>query len=433
MEKTIRYLINFLAGNSEADFSSIIGYTANQEEFSRYKVVIIPAAFFNADYYGKPSSIPVLPLQQINNIPLLYGTPKLEKIEATLVVHADIIASTYFLVTRYEEWVKPNCRDSHGRFPGKASLPFRAGFIHRPIVDEYSDLLQQWLTECGVTVPHKKEGIAKLFLTHDVDQISHYRCLKGLAGSLLQNKFGKALKSYFGKIENDPLFTFPFLFETNSSFSTNTGIPTESVFFFKSLIHYLPEDKPYYDLFSKDAQYLLHLCHLNKAEIGVHASYFSGDNPEIISHEKDQLELAYGNFIHYNRHHYLRTKEPADMTELINAGITDDFTLGYADVAGFRLGTCRSIKWINLPNKELSDLTLHPLIIMDRTLSDNRYMNMSFSDALNYCKQLIDKVHTHHGEVVLLWHNQSLVQTEAFNHGKLYADLLHYITSISKQ
>ena len=39
------------------------------------------------------------------------------------------------------------------------------------------------------------------------------------------------------------------------------------------------------------------------------------------------------------------------MVWLEKAGITDDFTIGYPDVAGFRLGTSRPVHWINPENK----------------------------------------------------------------------------------
>lgn len=114
--------------------------------------------------------MPKLPLEEIEGVPLLFGSSKTEWQGDTWVVHADIIASAYFLLTRYEEIRKRNIRDIHGRFPGKESLPFKAGFIHRPIVDEYGRLLRRWLRQARVQsavepTPH----IQKVWLTHDVD------------------------------------------------------------------------------------------------------------------------------------------------------------------------------------------------------------------------------------------------------------------------
>ena len=87
----------------------------------------------------------------------------------TLVLHADLIASTYFLISRYEEMVQPNKRDVHGRFPGKESLPYRAGFIDSPLVDEYGKLLRSQLRGTGCKVPESQQQIRKIYLTHDVD------------------------------------------------------------------------------------------------------------------------------------------------------------------------------------------------------------------------------------------------------------------------
>jgi hypothetical protein len=428
MQETISYLINFLAGSSDTDYTAIVGYTANQEEFSKYKIVIIPSTFFDSNSYGKHSSIPTLPLQEINNIPLLFGSPKVEKIKDTLVVHADIIASAYFLLTRYEEWIRTDCRDIHGRFPGKESIPSRAGFIHRPIVDEYGKLLQSWLTEYGISVTEKKPQTSKIYLTHDVDQASKHRSVKGFLRALTTGE--NPFKSFFGKIENDPLFTFPWIFKENKNLKEALkDTEVESIFFFKSLSDYLPEDKPYYDLYSKDIQLLLQQCEANKVQIGLHTSYLSGDNLDKISVEKKQLEQAIGHNIAYNRHHYLRSKEPMDMETLLHAGITDDFTMGYADVAGFRLGTCKAVKWINLQTKEISSLVLHPLTVMDRSLSEERYMHLNYGDALTYCKALVDKTRKFNGELVLLWHNTELIESNKFPHKNLYKEVLAYINT----
>jgi len=60
--------------------------------------------------------------------------------------------------------VRKNVRDIYGRFPGKESLPYRAGFIDRPLVDEYGRLLRRQLREMGVEVPEPPKQIKKYIL-----------------------------------------------------------------------------------------------------------------------------------------------------------------------------------------------------------------------------------------------------------------------------
>lgn len=131
--------------------------------------------------------------------------------------------------------------------------------------------------------------------------------------------------------------------------------------------------------------------------------------------------------IHLNRHHYLASREPEDLTKLIKAGITDDFTMGYADVSGFRLGTCRPVKWINPMTRQLTSLTLHPLSVMDCTLSESQYMGLSPDEAYQYCAELVREIRQHRGEIVWLWHNTSFAGTESDYHKKLYVRLLNLL------
>ena len=137
----------------------------------------------------------------------------------------------------------------------------------------------------------------------------------------------------------------------------------------------------------------------------MHSSYEAGINPGLIAQEHNNLENAIIQPVKYNRHHYLSSRDPRDMEELEKAGITDDFTMGYADVAGFRLGTTRPVRRIDPYTGIVNSLKLHSITVMDCTLNEQKYMNMTSQEAEVYCLDLIDKVKEMNGELVLLWHN----------------------------
>ena len=83
----------------------------------------------------------------------------------------------------------------------------------------------------------------------------------------------------------------------------------------------------------------------------------------------------------------------------------------------------------NLPRHpktmQLTPLTLHPLTVMDCTLSNDNYMNLPEDEAYFLCQQLFDKVYQYHGELVLLWHNHIL--SNGSYHRSLYPELLQHI------
>ena len=423
MQETITYIIEFLLhGNTH--LIPEVGYTNDVNQFNRYRVVIIPSNFFDDNVYGTAKSMPQLPLENIEQTPLLFGKPLLRKEGNTLLIEADIIASSYFLLSRYEEMLNPKTlRDERGRFIGKKSLPYQAGFIDRPIVDEYGQLLRGWLRQQGCDVTEPEATYNNIFLTHDVDSVAHFRHFRGTVGGFLRGLLHKGcaikvvLKSLFS-LEKDPAYTFPWLLKQNANVKNS-----HTIFFVKAEKKGDKLDYPHYKLKGDDAKQFFRMAANSPCEIGLHASYASGKDLERIVSEQKRLQKAVGKNIISNRHHYLRSLQAKDMELLIDAGITDDYTLGYADIAGFRLGTCRAVKWINPTTKEVTQLTLHPLTVMDCTLSNDNYMNLNYADALLYVNKLLNKTKEHGGDIVLLWHNTSISDEKSY-HMKLYQEVL---------
>jgi hypothetical protein len=226
------YTLGVLLGEDKDAVQRYIAYCEPETQLSNEtRVCIIKSGLFDKDY-GQRASLPKLPLKEVESVPLLYGTPKIQRENNKLVVHADIIASTYFLVTRYEEMVRCDIRDEHGRFPGRQSLPFRAGFINRPIVEEYAALLRKWLRDSGVNITEPKRRFSVL-LTHDVDRLRKYRRpLRCIAAALLGRHpirtIAECIHVVLG-VKKDPYDTFEEMIDLDATFVASKGnIPCAS-------------------------------------------------------------------------------------------------------------------------------------------------------------------------------------------------------------
>lgn len=439
IQEIIRYIFQFLLRTEDEETLKLVAYTSDKEDFEKYKLVIKPSRFFDADFYGNDVSMPILPLPLLKsptgNLGVLFGEPNIEKTGNTLVIHADFIASAYFLISRYEEMICPNVRDQHGRFIGKESVAYRANFLYRPIVDEYGKILRHYAREAGLNVEEPPAKMAHIYLTTDVDKLAHYRNPKSTAKAaamffIRPKKALTAIKTYFGSVASDPWYTFPWLFKLGNDLKRSlASTKVTQIAFIKAGGGVLSEDQPLQQAENKDFKTLFELCKKENVTIGLHPSYQAGIEPKLVLSEKEKLEQAFGQSITFTRNHYLCNREPKDFNALIEAGFTDDFTMGYADVAGFRLGTCRAVRWIDPKAQKLTSLTLHPLAIMDNTLNDSRYMNLNLQEAYRYSTRLLEQIKQHHGEATLLWHNLSVEKENVLYHRKLYGKIMDYLKS----
>lgn len=397
-------------------------------------VQIVPSSLFG-EPYGTGGSLPALPLPEIDGIPLLFGEPALRRRGNVLVAKADVLASAYFLLTRYEEWVRRDVRDAHGRFSGRESLPYRAGFIDRPIVEEYGELLRKWAGELGIHLAAPKRRFSVL-LTHDVDSVgmkrTPFHALRALAGGLLGRQpcrmaLHRAAAALY--LAADPINNFNDVIRLDRRLADRCPPGRcRSIYFFAAGGR--PPFDGNYDIRGRAARDVVRRVLASDAGIGLHASYEAGRRPELLAAEHAALVEATEVPIHKNRHHYLGWREPEDGHALAAAGITWDSSLGYADVAGFRLGVCRPVPLFDPIRRCLLGIEEHPLIVMDRTLSGPRYMGLDEEAAFARVCKLAEATCRHRGEFVVLWHNEVLASTENTYHQSLYPRVLDHLAQL---
>ena len=450
LSKKIRqYLIDFLVGSlwvqSEGEDRyqrrfEAIGYTDDPEEMKLYPIVIIPSGFFKLDVYGTEQAMPTLPLSTWRGIPLLFGEPREEWSAdgSRLIIHADILASTYFLISRYEEVYRRNERDTYGRFPGKSSLPYRAGFLHRPIVDEYGEALRQIILEEGIAMRYnlrleeRPQTFSRVNLTHDLSRPYNYRGWRSFLRAWLKEKKSpwEAARLSFSSDVEDDYYTFPKFLKWDRATCDSLGKERADIFFFIRMPSRHPLDKPYYSLHSHYLRSILAVGEKYKVLLSLQCSYAAGHQSELISRERHLFERTFRRRPRGLRHNKLTSCEPEDLLQAYASGFRNDYSMGYADVAGFRLGTCRAVKFINPNTRLLTELILHPLVLRDLTLSDPRYMALDAEEAKRIAHELIRVTARYNGELTLLWHNDLLSQKTHPWHSVLYRSMLRLIEEL---
>ena len=383
MQAIIDYIITFLLyGNSPA--AKQVGYTADESQWEKYRVVIVPNGLL-----GKEIIMPHLDELQVEQLEAADDQP------TRWIIRTDMVYNTFFFISRAEELINTQ-RDEHGRFAAKYSLLSQHNRLMIPLVDEYARMLMKLLD-----LPLPTPSFSKIFLTHDIDSIAQYRHLRGAVGGIIRGEWRKVLASQ-QDIHNDPAFTFPWLIAQDKKVKG-----AECIYFVKDTPG-KQYDYPQYNLRGKDFAFVQQTLETSGAKIGLHSSYYG------IHGNESWKEGGH-------RSHYLRCSIDK-MQALADAGIRDDFTMLFPDQVGFRLQTTRPVRWINPKTMQLTDLLLHPLTVMDCTLSNTNYMHLSEDEAYFECQRLFEKIHQNAGEIVLLWHNTN--PTGNIYHRSLYPKLL---------
>lgn len=319
----------------------------------------------------------------------------------------DIFASVFFCLSRYEEYL-PHISDQHGRYPAAASLAYREGFLRKAVVDRWAIMLADRLRQRypSLVVPSRWFDVED---TVDIDAAYCYKH-KGLVRTLtgmgrdfmsIQNRgeLRKRWRVILGK-DPDPFDSFDYILDVHSR------LPGISLTFFPLMADYNVYDKPISYQISEFRQLLQHLG--DYAKIGLHGSYASFDNPELVGIERERLSSLLHRQTVRNRYHFLRLQLPRSYDVLIDNGILHDYTMGYAEEPGFRAGTGTPYPFFDLESDCETALTVHPFAAMDSTFY--YYQKLSTEEAETVYRELTDELKAVGGTLSLLWHNQSLCE-----------------------
>jgi hypothetical protein len=101
---------------------------------------------------------------------------------------------------------------------------------------------------------------------------------------------------------------------------------------------------------------------------------------------------------------------PGSYNNAINAGIMEDFSMGYPEEPGFRAGIARPFFFYNLADDIQTNLTIVPFQVMDGTLND--YKNLDTDSSMKVILNLITETRKVGGLFVSIWHNTTLLDNE---------------------
>ena len=320
----------------------------------------------------------------------------------------DVFAAIFYMISRYEEYISFQ-KDTHARFDTKASFAFKNGFHERAVVDEWIQLFKQKLL---LTYPKLKIQADKFEyqITVDVDMAYSYLC-KGFTRNVaawMRDLFKGRFNEFFCRplvllhLIKDPYDTFSFIDELNSK------LQNPIIFFILAASRRTKYDKNS-QLYCKKFRNLIKKLAENNP-IALHPSYFSLDNPDLYTEEKQALEKIAKKEIFSSRQHYLRMKMPDSYEHLINCGFLDDYTMGFASIPGYRAGTSQPFPFFNLKTNLQTSLTIHPIALMDGSYKD--YNALDNKEILQLITEKISYLKSINGKFYLLIHNETLSENK---------------------
>jgi len=283
---------------------------------------------------------------------------------------------------------------------------------------------------------HKRKG--QLIPTHDIDHLmrfqNRWQAYKSIFGrDLLINQKLRVVKESLREYREwkQDSCQDPYITAIADLLELEKELP--SIFFFQSMTK---EDAGMdYDIRQKEAAVALKMVIDAGKTVGIHGSYPSYDKPDRLGQETWRLRELSGEPVTHGRQHYLRFEAGAgehvpSLTVWQESGITDDYTLGFAEHVGFRCGTCHPYLLYDLTHDKPTDIIEHPLILMDGTLFD--YMRLSQLDCQKTIQELYQRCMAVEGDFVILWHNHLLRRNFYPLYKKLYVPLIQQHISNKK-
>lgn len=347
-------------------------------------------------------------------------------------INYDLFWNAFVHLSRLEEWNSENegtyIRSYALRHPRKDKTTFDI-----PIVNYYFEDLKQFISRTFPQLRFEKPKTPSIEWSHDLDYIQ-----KTIQLRLKQTAFNgfNTLKSLLTKNFSSNLNrTISFLFSNPSYWCFDYWTELEkqhnvrSVFYIYAKHNEQRKDgrrvkswliDPSYDIkTNRVLQDKLKLLNEEGFTIGLHGSYNSATDSELLELEKCTLENSLDIKITKTRQHWLNYTEQHTPTAH-NLLFKEDSTVGWNDRPGFRAG-CASV-YHPFDHKKQKPFTFEvvPQIIMDSHVFDYGFSRSKTQSILNKFLEL------HNAKASISWHPRTC--NSDYNWGKTYEELMKQFT-----
>ena len=317
----------------------------------------------------------------------------------------DIFAASFYLLSRYEEYL-PHQKDMYGRFAHDQSLAYRSGFLHEPLVNKWILFFRQALQAKFPGMSFREKSNFSFIPTYDIDEAYSFkhknvvRVVGAAAKAVLKGNFSaitQRQKVVAGKVP-DPYDAYDWMDALHVKHNL------QPYYFFLVAGKTAKYDRNI--LPSEPAMQALIKRHASKYTLGIHPSWQSGDDNKLLTREIAELEKICGNKIVSSRQHYIRFTLPQTFDRLVNAGILNDYSMGYGSINGFRASFAQPFYWYDLLKEKKTTLLLHPFCYMEA----NSFFEQKYpaQQALEEMRHYYHEVKSVGGQMITIWHNSFL-------------------------
>ncbi|MFB6340650.1 hypothetical protein ACE1ET_02955 [Saccharicrinis sp. FJH62] len=358
----------------------------------------------------------------VKDIPVIYGDNKILTSTDEIYCGLDIVASCFFLLTRWEEYVIAN-RYKDNRPVESSLLSIKNSFYDQPVVNEYLKLVESFfqILKIPYFIPERKFSIK---LSHDVDWLylsSQNQLWKNISKRIFIKK--QTLHSlkiiyryyYYRLSRINPFDPFDELLEIGNKFNLNLA------FYFKAV----EEGEKGFTYSIKHNRVSNIIQKISKAgfEIGFHPSENTVNNDNQFEIEANRLKEIAGSNIKGGRNHGLYY-----FKDTFNQWEKNDFSydagLGFQFVNGFRCGICHDFYIFDIYNRKKLNLKEIPFVAMDTTVLRNKLQpHELFSDVV----RIIQTVKRFNGNVTFNWHSNLINTIDLKKYKEVYIRILNYI------
>lgn len=316
----------------------------------------------------------------------------------------DLFAGSFYLISRYEEYL-PYRQDIYGRYAHENSIAFREDFLKVPLVNVWLQHFKKSLLERFPFLETSPQNFSFL-PTYDIDIAWSYlnkgavRNAGGLVRSMMEGEWaiaGERINVLFGN-QKDPFDNYNLLDELHAKHQLKPLyfflLASQNKGYDKNI---LPSNKSLRKLIRR---------HYLKYSIGIHPSWQTGDQSILLKKEIETLQKITGSDVYKSRQHYIRMSLPSTYRRLIANGITEDYSMGYGSINGFRASYCLPYKWYDLEKEQTTNLTIFPFCYMDA----NSFYEQHYSseEALLEMECYFKTVKEVKGLLITIFHNHFL-------------------------